>query len=396
MTTQTSTRRAFALVFFIMLLDVIGITIIAPIAPYIVQRYSDDALAVSLLTVIYAAAQFVAAPVLGKLGDRYGRRPVLLWSVLGSAVGYLIFGFAGALWLLLVSRAIDGVSGGNLSTASAYIADKSTPETLTKNFTLIGIAWGVGMILGPSLGAVFGQISLEAPAFVAAGLSLISVILGFFFLPESLPPEKRETKPLRLHDFNPFASIGEIARKPRLERLLLAYCLFTFAFNGINSTETLFMIQKFAAEPWQIGVVLALVGVAVIIVVWGLAARVVARFGDKSVAIASLLLHGIGLLLAFFAPFLWLIFGLKTLNNGISAFTYPTLTTLMTGSVSPREVGVLMGVTTALNSLMSVLGPLWAGIIYDHAFPGAPYWSGAIIFALAALLLKQARVDERA
>jgi len=242
---KTTTKRALGLIFAIMLMDIVGLTILYPVATYIVLRYSGDALMVTMITsVIYAAAQFLAAPALGKLSDRYGRRPVLLISVFGSAIVYVIFGIGGALWVLSLSRLIGGITGGNLSTASAYIADVSKPEERAKNFTLIGMAWGLGLILGPAMGAALGQISLEAPAFIAAALSLSNVLLGLFLLPESLPKERCETTPISIRDLNPLAAIGEMARKPGLGWLLLVLCLFNFAFNGINSIETLFLFRS--------------------------------------------------------------------------------------------------------------------------------------------------------
>src|SRR5262245_2342823 len=187
------TKAALNLIFCILLLDVVGISILYPVAPYIVRRYSSDALMLTVLTAIYAAAQFFAAPVLGKLGDRYGRRPVLLVSLFGSAIGYVLFGVGGALWVLLLARLIDGITAGNQSTAAAYIADVSPPEARAKNFALIGMAWGLGLILGPALGATLGQINLAAPAFAAAMLAFVSLLLGIVLLPESLPDEARET-----------------------------------------------------------------------------------------------------------------------------------------------------------------------------------------------------------
>jgi len=384
---MAQTKRALGLIFFIMLMDVVGLTILIPVAPYIVRRYSGDALMVTMLTVIYAAAQFFAAPVLGKLGDRYGRRPVLLVSVFGSAIGYVIFGVGGALWVLFLSRLIDGITGGNMSTASAYIADVSRPEERARNFTLIGMAWGLGLILGPAMGAVFSQISLEAPAFTAAALSLSSVLLGFFLLPESLPREQRETAPMRASDLNPFVSINEMARKPGLGWLLLVLCLFNFAFNGINSTEALFLIQKFDAQPWQVGLQLVLLGIALAVVQATWVPRLVPRYGEKVIAIVCLLGQALGGLATFFAPLFWLIYPITVLNRAVSGFIFPTLTALNANRVSSREQGVLMGVTTALGSLMSILGPLWAGAVYDHVMLGAPYWMGAVVFVLAALML---------
>jgi MFS transporter, DHA1 family, tetracycline resistance protein len=390
----TTKRRALSVIFFILLMDIIGLTILYPVTPFIVGRYSGDALMVTMMTAIYAAAQFFAAPLLGKFGDRYGRRPVLLMSVAGSAVGYVIFGLGGTLWILFVSRLIDGITAGNMSTASAYIADVSLPEERAKNFSLIGIAWGIGLILGPALGSIAGQISLEAPAFIAAGLSAIGWLLAFFLLPESLPQEQRETAPIRLNDLNPFAAISVMARKPGLGGLLLVLCLFNFAFNSINSTQTLFIIDKFDAQSSQVGLLLVLIGIAVVGVQVTLIQRVVPRYGEKTVAIASLLGMAIGYTTTFFAPILGLVIVLAVVSNAVSAFTFPTLTTLTANGVAPRELGALMGVTTALGSLMSVAGPLWGGAVYDHVMLGSPYWIGAILFVLAAFLLMRVQVSK--
>ncbi|MEO7910215.1 MAG: MFS transporter [Roseiflexaceae bacterium] len=385
---ETPTKAALSLVFAILLLDVVGISMLYPIAAYIVLRYSDDALMVTLLTVIYAAAQFVAAPVLGKLGDIYGRRPVLLLSLLGSAIGYVIFGIGGALWILFLSRLIDGITAGNQSVAAAYIADISTPEARAKNFALIGMAWGIGLVIGPASGALLGQWHLDAPAFIAAGLSLLGAVLGFFWLPESLPEAQRETRPLRLGDFNPFGAMIAFVGRPDLGKLLLALCLFNIAFQGINSIETLFLIATFTAQPWQIGALLVVAG-GTIVLVQRLVAVLVSRYGEQGVASASLFLLALGALAICIAPTLWLIYPINVFRNIMSGLVFPTLGVLMTRCVAPREQGSLMGVNTALTSCMTILGPLWAGAVYDGVMPSAPYWLGAIIFALAAGMLVQ-------
>ncbi|HJZ49080.1 MAG TPA: MFS transporter [Roseiflexaceae bacterium] len=384
-------QAALGLIFFILLMDVVGMSILYPVAPYIVRRYSSHALMLTVLTAIYATAQFFAAPVLGKCGDRYGRRPVLLVSLFGSAIGYILFGIGGALWVLFLSRLIDGITAGNQSTAAAYIADVSTPEARAKHFTLIGMAWGLGLIVGPALGAAFGQISLAAPAVIAAVLSLLSALLNVVLLPESLPRDRRETTPLRLGDLNPFLSIGEMARKPGLGWLLLVLCLFNFAFNGINSTETLFLIEKFATQPWQLGVLLVLAG-STIVLVQRLVQPLVQHYGEQGIAIIGLVGQSLGALATFVAPTVWLVYPLTMFRTITSGLIFPTLGALMTSRVSPREQGMLMGVTTALSSLMSILGPLWAGAVYDRMMPGAPYWMGSGVFVLAALTLTYAPV----
>jgi MFS transporter, DHA1 family, tetracycline resistance protein len=387
-TRKQPTKATLGLIFAILLLDVVGLSMLFPIAAYIVLRYSNDALMVTLLTVIYAAAQFVAAPLLGKLGDIYGRRPVLLISLLGSAIGYVIFGIGGALWILFLSRLIDGITAGNQSVAAAYIADVSTPEARAKNFTLIGMAWGIGLVIGPASGAVLGQWRLDAPAFIAAGLSLLGALLGFFWLPESLPATQRQTIPLRLGDLNPFGAIIAFAGKPDLGKLLLALCLFNVAFQGINSTEALFLIEKFAAQPWQIGALLVVAG-ATITLVQRLVTPLVSRYGEQGIAQASLFLLALGALAICVAPTLWLIYPINMFRTMTSGLVFPTMGALMTNRVARREGGTLMGVTTALTSFMTILGPLWAGAVYDRVMPSAPYWMGAGVFVLAACMLMQ-------
>lgn len=386
-------RYSLGLIFSIMLMDIIGLTGFSPVTPYLVQKYSSAALAVTLVTVIYAAAQFLATPMMGKLGDRVGRRPVLLVSLFGQAVGYVIFGIGGGLWVLYLGRLIGGITGGNWSTANAYIADISKPEERAKNFTLIGIAWSLGLILGPAAGGALGQVNKTLPAFVAAGLSLMNVMLGYFLLPESLPKERRQVTPLRVNDINPIAAILEMGRKPGLGGLLIVVCLFNFAFMGINSTSTLFLIVKFSVDPEQLGTLMALAGISLAVVQFLLVQRVVKRFGEKRVAIISLIGQSIGNLAIFFAPSMLFIYPINMLITAISGFTFPTLTTLYTSRVQHKEVGLLMGVTSALGSLMNIFAPVWSGIMFDRVMVGAPYWMGAIILVISAwLLVKQSGV----
>jgi len=262
-------KGALGFIFTVILLDLVGLTILQPVQAYIVRQYNSDALTVSLLTVIYAAAQFACAPILGRLSDRYGRRPVLLISVLGSAFGYYLFGVGGALWVLFLSRLIDGLSGGNISTASAYIADITAPQDRAKRFALIGVAFGLGFILGPALGGALSQISLAAPAYAAGTLSLLSAIVGFFVLPESLPREQRTRGTLRRREINPLGAVVELVRRPSLGALLLVLCLFYFAFNGYPVVLSVFAIERFNVEPFEIALVFVVGGLANAIVQGG-------------------------------------------------------------------------------------------------------------------------------
>lgn len=379
-------KRALGLILFVMLMDIIGLTILLPVAPFIVARYSTDAFTVTLLTGIYAAASFVAAPAMGNISDRVGRRPVLLISVFGSAIGYFIFGIGGALWVLFVSRLIDGVTGGNFSTATAYIADVSTPEERPQNFALIGMAFGLGFVLGPALSAATSLISIDAPAFTAGILALISVVLMYFALPESLTKERRNKEPLTLSSFNPLVTIAEIAAKPGMPILILISCIFAFAFNGINSTFAKYVSEHFTVSAAQIATVFVAGGLTTAIVQGSLVRPLVKRFGEKTMTIASLLGLAIGIVWVVMAPSFWWLYPGTLFRNGLGGFFWATMGALTAAKVLPREQGKLSGVNSALQNLMAVFGPIAAGAAYDSFSPATPLWAGAVILVVGAFV----------
>ncbi|HVN55673.1 MAG TPA: MFS transporter [Anaerolineaceae bacterium] len=395
MNTNSLSRRSLGLIFFVMLMDIIGISILMPIAPYIVSRYSGNASMVTLLTVIYAAAQFFSAPILGKISDRVGRRPVLLGCVFGSAVGYFIFGIGGALWVLLLSRLIDGITGGNLSTASAYIVDLSKPEERAKNMTLIGIAYGLGFILGPAIGGALGQISLNAPVFAAGTISLISVIFIYFMLPESLERERRATTALRASDFNPFASIREMLARPGLGALLVVAVLFNFVFDGYNSVMGVYVLNRFNPTALETGLLYVIAGIGTAFVQATLVRRLVPRFGEKQMALTSLIGAAVGGLLFIASPSLGLLYPMAFLQYGITGFFWSTVGAMSSRCVSSREQGLLAGVNAALSGLVAALGPLWAGAMYDQLAPTSPFWIGAGILIVACLVILRVKPRPR-
>ena len=392
---EQTKKRALRIIFLIMLMDVIGMSIMFPIAPYIVQRYSSEALMVTMLTVIYAGAQFFAAPALGKISDRVGRRPVLLVSVFGSAIGYFIFGIGGALWVLFLGRLIDGITGGNISTASAYLIDISKPEERAKNFTLLGMAYGVGFILGPALGGVLGHWRLDLPVYTAGIIFLISTALVYFQLPESLPVERRAKNRLVPNDFNPFASVARMMVKPGLGLILLIVALFNFSFDGVNSVTGVFIKNKFGASPLTLGLLMVCVGIATAFVQATMMDRSVKHYGEKRMALVGLLASVIGWPLIALAPASWMLFPITFLQSGITGFIWATTGTLAANQVHEHEQGQLAGVNVALAGLMSMFGPLWAGAAYDHVSPASPYWMGSIILVLACLLLQRVRPQIR-
>ncbi len=385
--TPQHTKRALNMVFFIMLMDIIGLTILFPVAPFIVARYSNDAFWITALTGLYAAAQFFAAPALGRISDRFGRRPVLLVCVFGSAIGYFIFGIGGALWVLLLSRLIDGITGGNLSTCAAYIADVSKPEERAKNFGLIGVAFGLGFIIGPALGGLASQISLDAPAFLAGMISMISVAVMWFILPESLPKERRSSKPLGLSDFNPLVSIGQMLQKPGMWLLFAITLAFAFAFDALNAVSSKFFADRFNVDPATIGVYFVVSGIATLIAQARLVQPLVKRFGEKTMGIFSLFGQSIGAALLVLLPSFWMLVALAPVVAFVRGFIWGSLGSLAAAKVQPREQGTLSGVNTALQSLMAIAGPLAAGALYDNTGATVPFWVAVIVFIFGGLMM---------
>lgn len=385
-------KRILGFIFTVVLFDFIGLTILITVQAFIVREYNTTAIAVTLLTVIYAAAQFIAAPILGKLSDRYGRRPLLLFSLLGSAVGYFIFGIGGALWLLYLSRLIDGFSGGNVSIATAYITDVSSEKERTKNLGLIGAAFGLGLIIGPTLGGLLSQISLSAPAYLAAIFSLVATVVGFFILPESLPKDKRIIANLKWKDLNPITSIGRFITRPIVGIFLIVFLIFNFTFSGFTNTLTVFVINKFSTDPLNVAGILLVSGVVSSVVQGGLIGRLDVKFGDKKLLMAGLIILAFGLVLFFLAPSFWMIYLIISIISVGIGLISPTINSLISKNVSPMEIGEVFGVNTSLSSLMTVLGPLWAGLVYDYVRPSAPYWIGAILLIIAFILISRLKL----
>ena len=282
------------------------------------------------------------------------------------------------------------------SSASAYIIDVSKPEERAKNFTLLGMAYGVGFIVGPALGGLLGQWSLDAPAYAAGCIFLISTALVYFQLPESLPKERRATNRLRVNDFNPFASVAQMMRRPGLGLVLLILALFNFSFDGINGISGIFIKNKFAAPPLALGLLMVCVGIATALVQGMLTERFVSRYGEKRMALVGLLASVIGWPLLSLAPALWMLFPIAFLQSGITGFIWATTGALAAGYVQEHEQGQLAGVNVALSGLMSMLGPLWAGAVYDGVSPSSPYWMGALILLIACVLLARVKVRSQA
>jgi MFS family permease len=387
----TAARAGLVFVLTTLFLDIMGSTLLLPIVPYIVREYDTSALAVGVLSAIYSAAAFFAAPVLGKFSDRWGRRPVLLASVFGSAVGYFIFGIGGALWVLFLSRLIDGFTGGNIATAMAYIADVTPPRDRARNFAFGGVAFGLGFIIGPVISGALSAISLSAPAFAAGGLSLASFCFGLFFLPESLPRDKRAAEAFRLREANPFAVMAQMGRLPNLGLLLAAVFILYLAYSGLFSFITVYTLNHFSATPVDNAKLFMVIGIFQMIGQGGIVYRLTPRFGEKRIAVVGLILQAAAYPLFVVAPGFVYLYPLAVIGALGNAFTRPTLDALVANSVAPHEQGRAAGSTAGLYSLANILGPLGAGLIYDSLSPAALFLVGSALIAVACLMISRVR-----
>ncbi|MBI3681002.1 MAG: MFS transporter [Acidobacteria bacterium] len=362
-----------------------GAGILLPIIPYLVRQFRSDATAVGMLSMSFSAAQFVGSPVLGVLSDRYGRRPVLLVSLLGSSAGYFLFALASSLPVMFFARILDGITGGNISTAQAYIADVTAPEDRAKSFGLIGAAFGLGFIIGPAVGGVLSRISVHAPAYAAGVLLLATCVLGYFALPESLAPEHRSQQGFRLRDLNPLRPLGEVLARRELHLLLAAVFVLNFAFSGLQSNFPVFTLVRLGYTPQQNATVFAYIGLLAALVQGFLVRRLNPLLGERMMATGGMTALVLGFLGIAFSQNSWQLYLAVLLVSGVGLASTAQMA-LLTHRVSPREQGWLLGSTQSLLSLTRVFGPLYAGAVFDWAGAGSPYWTGAIWLAGAGAL----------
>jgi multidrug resistance protein len=383
-------RRALTFIFITILIDIIGAGIMMPVVPYLVRPYSADALTIGLLAVAYSIAQFFAAPLLGAISDRHGRRPVLVISLFGASIGYALFGIGGALWVFFVSRIVAGFTGGNLTAAQAYIADVSTDADRAKNFGLVGAAFGLGFILGPSIGGVLAKISLSAPAWVAGAVALGNATFGVFVLPESLAPALRRPHPLHLGDFNPFRLLGKAFSTPQLGALFIGIFLSRMAMMGLQTNFTVYTLNKFHYTPAQNAVVLTVLGATSTVTQGFLIRRIAGRFTERRILLVGLAIMVVGMAAIGAAPVGWLLAPAICVLAAGSGIVTPTQQSLISQAGPPEEQGMLFGANGAITSLTAIVGPAYAGAVFDHVAFSAPYWSGALLLAASWLAIYRA------
>ncbi len=361
----------------------LGYGIMLPLLPFFVQAQDGGAMIAGALSSLYASAQLFAGPVLGTLSDRFGRRPVLLLCLLGTSLGYLMLGLADSLPLIFLAVFIDGLTGANLTTAYAYIADVTTSENRARSIGMVGAAFGLGLMAGPALGGLLSRYGLYVPAFTASAIALSNVIFGFFVLPESLQPEKRESKPV-LQMFNWGKQFTNLFRQANIQKFLAALFLLNLAFAGLQSNFPLYSNYRFHWTPSQNSLFYLYVGICAVFVQGFLFGKLQPRFGERRLAPFGLTLMAIGLAGMALARESWMLYPAVTIIALGTGTSIPSLTALVSLRVSESGQGRLMGGTQTLLSLTNIIGPALAGISFEViAFP-APYWLGSLlsIFAL--------------
>ena len=387
-----------AFILVTLFIDILGIGIIVPILPVLIREFLGGnnvqaAVYYGVIISTYATMQFLCAPVLGALSDRYGRRPVILVSLFGLGIDYLIQGWAPSIGWLFLGRIIAGIMGASITTANAYIADVSTPQTRAQNFGFVGAAFGLGFIFGPVLGGLLGAISLRLPFFVAAGLALVNWLYGFFVLPESLAPEHRSTVSWR--KMNPLASLRRLGTYPLVAGLAVAFLFATMAQRGLENVWILYTGFRYGWDLLTNGLTLGLVGVMAVLVQGLLIKPIVARIGERRSITLGLTVSTLAFLAYGLASQGWMV-SVIIVFGALAGVALPTIQGLVAGTVLPSEQGKIHAAFTSLTSLTAIFSPLifTAGLFsfFTSAaapviLPGAPFFLGSLLFLVSLGLL---------
>lgn len=384
-------RAAIGFILVTAALDILAMGLVMPVLPPLVEAFTGSNASAGvwngLFVALWAGMQFIASPVIGSLSDRYGRRPVLLISVAGMAIDWVLMALAPNLWWLAVARMIGGVTSSSFTTVYAYMADITEPENRAKAYGLIGAAFSGGFMLGPVIGGLLGEISPRLPFWVAAGMSGLAFLYGWLILPESLKPENR--MPFSWRRANPFGALRLLRSHPALSGLATVNFLLYFAHHVFSAVYVLYAGYRYGWTPFEVGLCLALAGILDMLVQGVFTGPVVKRLGDRTTMILGLGGGALGLLAMGLAP-TSLLFVLALFPNALWGLSMPTLQSLMTRRVSESEQGQLQGANNCLASIAGVLSPLFFGWVYSVSTgPGAalPFVGTAFVIAAGVLLL---------
>lgn len=387
-------RKKLTTIFLIVFVDLFGFSLLIPLIPFYAKTYAASDTVIGLLLASYAAAQFVGAPILGRLSDKYGRRPVLLISIFGTVVSLVMLGFANSLWLLFLSRIIDGLTGGNISVAQAYITDITDDRNRSRGLGLIGAAFGLGFILGPAIGGILsaagsnieGTLAWEfaLPAFVAATIATINWLAVYFFLPESLPIENRVNAVSKKRRRFSFEALQTTFKRPIVGPLLTTRFVYGLAFATFQTIFSLYAINRLALDAAQTAFVLTYAGILIALVQGLLVGRLTDRFDERLLLFWSIVGMSLSLLAWAFAPTV-LVLLIVLIPLSISGGIFNTvINTILTKSVTPQEIGGTLGISASLESLSRVIAPIVGGLLLDYSGTMAPGLLGFVITALLA------------
>lgn len=386
-------NSALTFIFITILIDVIGIGIIIPVIPKLIEELTGSGLSEASkyggwLMFAYAVMQFIFSPIIGGLSDRYGRRPLLLFSLLGLGIDYVFMAFAPSIFWLFIGRIIAGIAGASFTTATAYIADISEPEKRAQNFGLVGAAFGLGFIIGPVFGGISAQWGSKVPFIAAAVLTLINVIYGYFVLPESLLKENR--RKFEWSRANPIGSLMHLRKYPVVSGLVGCFTLIYIAAHSVQSNWSYYTMLKFHWNEAWVGYSLGFVGLLVGIVQGGLIRIIIPKIGQNNSVYLGLTLYSIGLLLFGVATTSWMMFAFL-IPYSLGGICGPALQGIISSAVPPTEQGELQGALTSLMSVTSIVGPLLMNNLFAYFtspsapiyFPGAPFILGFILCAFS-------------
>ncbi len=389
-------KPAVGFIFITLLIDVMGWGLIIPVMPRLISELKHIPVNQASpygawLISAYAIAQFVFAPLIGNLSDRFGRRPVILSSLFGFGIDYLFLAFAPTYGWLFFGRIIAGITGASFTTGAAYIADVSTPENRAKNFGMIGAAFGLGFILGPFIGGMLSGWGVRAPFYAAAILCLLNWIYGYFILPESLSKENR--RPFEWKRANPLGSLRLLQKYPVVGGLAISFFLIYLAAQSVQGNWNYFTIHRFNWSEKMVGISLATVGLMVALVQAGLIRVVNPRLGNQRSVYLGLFLYSVGLCLFAFASQGWMMFAFLV-PYCLGGLAGPALQAILAGHIPPNEQGELQGTLTSLMCLTAIIGPpvmnnLFFYFSKDAApvyFPGAPFLLGAVFMLLSTAI----------
>ena len=382
-------KASLLFIFATIAIDSIGLGIVIPVLPDVIRRFLHDEVAVSqhygYFVAIYAILQFLSSPLLGSLSDRFGRRPVLLVSLLGAAVDYAFMAFAPSLPLLFLGRVISGVSGASYTVASAYIADISDDSNRSKNFGVIGAGFGLGFIVGPAIGGLIATQGTHYPFLAAAAFNLLNFLFGMFVLPESLPKERRRSIPLS--GLNPFRSIVHSLQHPAIRSLVLVHVLLQLAGQTHPSIWTLYTRHRYGWSVAEVGISLAVVGIMSAISQGAMTGKIVARFGEARTLIYGTLGEAVSFALFGLATQGYMLYVILIFSSVFWA-SQPALQSLISREVPPEAQGELQGSLMGLTSLAGVVNPLvMTGLFSVTSQPGGSFYLPGSPYLLAAALL---------